>query len=191
MGRFEASVPIRRHMFEKDPSVFYLQQWLEHLPEGDRSDAVERARQVALDHAEAATAASLLIELGDVEAAEARLIADADRLRGEHFSDLELLAKALRTHGRWRGETVIHRALLFGILERGYARAYRHGARYWARLAEIAESGADLAPLGSHENFAAEVRLRHGRKPAFWAQVNARRGGAADVEDSRDEGFEF
>ena len=81
-------------MFEECPSVFYLNQWLEHLPERDRRDAAKRARHVALDCAEVATAASLLIELGDVAAAEARLIADADRLRGEHFSDLESLAKA-------------------------------------------------------------------------------------------------
>jgi hypothetical protein len=35
------------------------------------------------------------------------------------------------------------------------------------------------------------VRLRHGRKHAFWAQVDARGDGVSDMEDDRDEGIEF
>jgi len=30
-------------------------------------------------------------------------------------------------------------------------------------------------PLQSHEAFEAEIRLRHGRKSAFWAHVNGKR----------------
>jgi len=54
------------------------------------------------------------------------------------------LASALRTQGCVRGETVVYRALLRGILDRAYARAYGHAARYWSRLREIADSGAGL-----------------------------------------------
>ena len=82
-----------------------------------------------------------------------------------------------------RGETVAYRALLKGILDRAYARAYGHAARYWARLGEIAGSGVGLLPLSSHEEFAAEIRARHGRKSAFWAYVNGTRRDRHDDED--------
>lgn len=182
LGRFEASEPVRRQMFEEHPSVFHLRQWLQHLPEANQAAALERARQMALGLSDPVAAASLLIEVGDIDSAEARLVAEAENLRDKDFYTLEGLAKALHARERWRAETVIYRALLLDILTRAYAKAYRHGARYWARLCEIAESGAVLAPLRSHEDFVAEVRHRHGRKPAFWAQVNARRDGTAAAE---------
>jgi hypothetical protein len=104
-----------------------------------------------LNHEDLVTAASLLIELGDVETAESRVVADADRLSGEYYGSLESLTKAFRTHACWRAETVVYRALLLGILDRAYAKAYRHGARYWARLGEIAASGPNLSPLRETE----------------------------------------
>jgi hypothetical protein len=86
---------------------------------------------------------------------------------------LPSLAQALREHGCARGETVLYRALLNGVLDRTNSRAYSHAARYWLRLREIAATGTDLVPLIPHADFAADIEKRHKRKPAFWAQVHA------------------
>ncbi len=158
---------------------------MEHLPEAARPEAVVHARQLALRHDDLTAAATLLLQLGDAAAAESRLLADAERIEGSHYGSLVPLAKALRAHECPRGETVVYRALLKGILDRAYARAYGHAARYWARLGEIAGAGVSLLPLPSHEAFAAEIRLRHGRKTAFWAHVSGirsdRHGEADDL----------
>ncbi|MFP5407357.1 MAG: DUF6880 family protein [Gammaproteobacteria bacterium] len=177
LGRFGESAPILQQMFERTLSVFDLQCWLEHLPEPARPDALARARQLALDHEDPATAAILLIELDDPAMAESRLLVEPKRVDGRAYDALAPLAEALRAHQRVRGETVVFRALLEAILVRGYARAYPHGARYWSRLEEIAKSGAALAPLQSHADFEAAIRARHGRKWSFWARVSARRSG--------------
>jgi len=118
-----------------------------------------------------------------VEAAEDRLLAEPGRIDGNHYGSLVPLAKALRAHECPRGETVVYRALLKGILDRAYARAYGHAARYWSRLREIADSGVGLLPLPSHEDFEAEIRARHARKVAFWAYVNGTRRDRHDDED--------
>lgn len=183
LGRFEDSLPIRKQMFERSPVVFYLQRWLEHLPLAGRAAAQAHAREVAISHADPVAAATILLELGDVEAAEARMLAEPARIDGNNYPALVPLAKDFRAHECWLGETVVYRALLCGILERGYARAYGHGARYLARLREVANSGVGLMPLQSHEAFEAEIRLRHGRKSAFWAHVNGKREAASDDDD--------
>jgi hypothetical protein len=183
LGRFEESSPIRQRMFERTLSDFYFQRWLEHLPEAARPEAVAHARQLALCHDDLTAAAALLLRLGDADAAEARLLAEPGRIDGSDYPRLVPLAKALRAHECPRGETVVYRALLKGILERGYARAYGHAARYWARLGEIAGSGVGLLPLQSHEDFEAEIRARHRRKSAFWAYVNGTRRDRHDDED--------
>jgi hypothetical protein len=183
LGRFAESSPIRQRMFERTLSDFYFQRWLEHLAEAARPEAVARARQLALRHDDLTAAATLLLQLGDADAAEARLLAEPGRIDGNDYGRLVPLAKALRADECPRGETVVYRALLKGILERAYARAYGHAARYWTRLGEAAGSGISLLPLTSHENFEAEIRARHGRKSAFWAYVNGTRRDRHDDED--------
>jgi hypothetical protein len=183
LGRFEESLPIRQWMFERTLSDFYFQRWVEHLPEAARREAVAHARQLALRHDDLTAAATLLLQLGDPAAAEARLLAEPGRIDGNHYGSLVPLAKALHTHECPRGETVVYRALLKAILDRAYARAYGHAARYWARLGEIAGSGISLLPLLSREDFEAEIRARHGRKSAFWVYVNRTRRDRHDDED--------
>ena len=183
LGRFEESSPIRQRMFERTLSDFYFQRWLEHLPEPARAEAVAHARKLALAHDDVTAAATLLLQLGDANAAETRMLAEPGRIDGNDYGRLVPLAKALRADECPRGETVVYRALLKGILDRAYARAYGHAARYWARLGEIAGSGVGLLPLPSHEDFEAEIRARHGRKSAFWAYVNGTRRDRHDDED--------
>jgi hypothetical protein len=183
LGRFEESSPIRKRMFERTLSDFYFQRWLEHLPETERADAVAHARQVALGHDDLTAAATMLLQLGDAEAAEARLVAEPARIDGNDYGSLVPLAKALRAHECPRGETVVYRALLKGILDRAYARAYGHAARYWARLTEIGGSGVGLLPLPSHQDFEAEIRARHGRKATFWTYVSGTRRDRHDEAD--------
>ena len=76
--------------------------------------------------------------------AEARLLTEPGRIDGNDYGRLVPLAKALRADECPRGETVVYRALLKRILDRAYALAYGHAARYWARLGEISGSGVGL-----------------------------------------------
>lgn len=183
LGRFKESLPIRQQIFEQNPAVIYLQQWLEHLPQADRAAALTHAHQTALSHADLTTASTLLLELGDVATAEALLLAEPARVDGRHYASLLPLAKAFRAQERWLGEAVVYRALLLAILERGYAPSYGHGARYLLRLRELASTGGGPMPLPLHDAFEADVRLRHGRKSAFWAHVNGKRLAPSDDDD--------
>lgn len=183
LGRFDESSPLRKQSFERAFSVLYLDRWLTQLSEPARREALAHARELAIHHDQPATAAEVLLHLGDAEAAEARLLTDPDRVDGRAYGTLVPLSTALRAHACPRGETVVYRALLLDVLNRAYARAYRHGARYLARLREIAASGVGLMPLPSHEEFEAEIRRRHGRKPAFWAYVNGTRRDHHDDDD--------
>ncbi|MFP5462863.1 MAG: DUF6880 family protein [Gammaproteobacteria bacterium] len=175
LGRRDESARICRQLFERTLAAFHFRQWLERLPESERAAARADARQRALDHADPAVAAALLLELGDADSAEARLIAAHERFEGASYAGLTPLVEALRAQGCLRGETVVLRALLVDILDRAQTRAYGHAARYWSRLGEIASAGADLSPLPAHAEFEAGIRSRHGRKVSFWGRVQGTR----------------
>jgi hypothetical protein len=164
-------------------SDFCLDLWLQHLPEAARLEARDHARELALAHPNVAAATTVLLKLDDAAAAEARLLAEPGRIDGTQYGGLVPLAKALHNHDCPRGETVIYRALLKGILDRAYARAYGHAARYWSRLHEIANGTSGLLPLSSQDEFEAEIRACHGRKTALWAHVNGSRRDRHDVDD--------
>lgn len=175
LGRFEESLPLRRTIFENSLAVFDLRRWLEHLSEGARSAAHDHARGLALNHDDPVRAAALLLELDEDDDAEAVLLAEPARIHGDDYGSLVPLAKTLGERQLRRAETAVYRALLTGILDRAYARAYGHAARYWTRLREIADMGADLLPLQPHADFEASIRTRHARKASFWARVNGDR----------------
>lgn len=105
-------------MFERTLSDFYFQRWLEHLSESERPDAIAHARQPALRHDDLFAAATLLLQLGDAAAAEARLLAEPGRIDGKHYANLVPLTNAVHDEDCPRGDTVVYRALLKGILDR-------------------------------------------------------------------------
>ncbi|MCD6679521.1 MAG: hypothetical protein LT102_02530 [Burkholderiaceae bacterium] len=114
LGRHDESAPIRQALFERSVSVFDLHRWLEHLPEASRPAALERARRMALEHDDPAAAATLLVEIGDDEAAEAMLLAESARIRGDDYAALVPLARAMQARERLRGETVVYRGAAHG-----------------------------------------------------------------------------
>lgn len=188
LDRFTESLPIRQQVFESTLSELDLADWLRHLPQAEQPKAIAHAREIALGHDELIDAAALLLELGDAVAAENRLVTEAGRIDGRAYTRLVPLSEALRARDCLRGEAAVHRALLNAILDRGYARAYGHAARYWKRLGEIDALGIVLTPLVSHEEFAAGIRSRHRRKTSFWAYVNGTRRDRHDDDDSDDDG---
>jgi hypothetical protein len=182
VGRTGEAASIRQRIFEATLSVSDLHDWLELLPPRAQTEAVERARVLAAEHADPVVVASLLMDLGDGAAAEAALVAAPGSIRGADYGTLVPLARALESQGLCTGATAVYRALLVAILDRAYAPAYAHGARYWARLAALAQRCTGLMPLESPEDFEARIRMQHKRKSSFWAHVSRARG--MDAADS-------
>jgi hypothetical protein len=125
---------------------------------------------MAFIHDDAIVAAQLLLEIGDAPGAESKLLA-ASNVNGDMYGSLLPMAKLLVEQNFPRGASVVYRALLICILERGYAKAYGHAASYWRTLKQINAGADSLAPLISQEAFEAGIRLKHARKASFWAQV--------------------
>jgi len=182
LGRTAESAQIRRELFEASLSAFDLHRWLEHLTGAARPQARARARELAVGHGDAVTAAILLLDLDDPAGAEEALLRADAVIDGRNYGQLVPLAKALRQQGCPRGETAVLRALMADILRRANARAYGHAARYLGRLREIAATGEPLSPLAMHAAFEQELKATHPRKVTFWAQV-ARIGTAGSTDE--------
>ncbi len=173
LGRREECAQIRRRLFDATASVYDFREWRDVLPEEERESAAEHARQVADALASPTAAATLLLELGDADAAEAQLVRRHADIDGRDYPLLVPLAETLEKSQRRLGATACYRALLLAILDRAYARAYGHAASYLGKLRQLA---AELPPqpgLEPHAAFEAALRAQHPRKTAFWSRVTA------------------
>jgi hypothetical protein len=180
VGRAEEARPIRQAIFKTTLSVTDLHAWLELVPAHEQGKAIEQARQLAQTHEDPVVVARLLMDLGDDRAAEAALVAAPARIPGSDYGALLPLVAQLENKERSMGATVVYRALLVAILDRAYAPAYPHAARYWGKLQQLAQTTAIATSIEAAESFEARIRLQHRRKVRFWSEVNGLRSSEAD-----------
>jgi hypothetical protein len=171
LQRDDECAAIRQGLFESTGSVEDFVAWRACLPVASRPTTEAAARRRAEAESDPIAAARLLLEIGDAALAEALLVARYGDIDGNSYLRLVPLAEALEGQHCTLGATACYRALLLGILTRGYAKAYGHGARYLAKLRQLAAEVPDLHPLERHELFEAVLKAKHGRKGAFWNQV--------------------
>ena len=187
LGRTVEAALDRRQLFEASLAVCDLHAWLELVPPHEQAPAIEHARGLAAAHADPTVVALLLMDIGDDSAAEMALVRDPGAIQGRDYGTMVPLAAALERKGLWTGATVVYRALLVAILDRAYAPAYHHAARYWARLAAMAPNFTGPRHLESPEEFEAGIRTQHKRKSSFWAHVSGARRADDDPSDDADE----
>jgi len=182
LGRAGEAAAMHQRIFEASLAVEDLHAWLDLLAPSEHPRAFERARQLAGAHSYPVMVALLLLDIGDDAAAEAALARAPAAIHGRDYGTLVPLAMALEHKGFWTGATAVYRALLVAILDRAYAPAYRHAARYWARLQALALKCPRLMPLEPPDAFEARIRAQHKRKTSFWAHVNGGRRTDDDTE---------
>jgi hypothetical protein len=187
LGRTGEAAVVRKHIFEASLAVWDLHAWLDLLPPREQAPAIERARDLAAAHADPIVVALLLMDIGDDSAAEVALASDPAAIKGRDYGTLVPLAEALERRGLWTGATVVYRALLVAILDRAYAPAYHHAARYWSRLAALAPNYTWPRHLESPREFEARIRAQHKRKSSFWAHVSGARQADDDLSKDADE----
>jgi hypothetical protein len=177
----------RQQIFEESLAVWDLHAWLDLLPAHEQASAIERARELAAARKDPVVVALLLMDIGDDAEAEEALTGNPAAIEGRDYATLVPLAKALEGKGLRTAATLVYRALLVAILERAYAPAYRHAARYWARLAALAPTYIGPRHLESRAEFEARIRAQHKRKSSFWAHVSGARQADDDAPGEVDE----
>jgi hypothetical protein len=187
LGRTGEAALDRQQIFDASLAVCDLHAWIDLLPPHEHARAIEHARVLAAAHANPTVVALLFMDIGDDSAAEVALVRDPGAIQGRDYGTLVPLAAALERKGLWAGATVVYRALLVAILDRAYAPAYHHAARYWARLAALAPNCTVLRHLESPEVFDAGIRARHKRKSSFWAHVSGARRADDDPREDANE----
>ena len=166
-------IETREEIYRRAPGIHSYRALEEILPVDERGAFRARACQDAKGNPHVATAAELLFALEEPALAERLIVERSAELDGRNYPLLTSLVKAAQANGRLLAAVLILRALLNAILARGYAKAYRHGARYLLDLRNTSARIDDYRGHPSHESYERELRVAHGRKASFWGLLTS------------------
>lgn len=161
--------------FEKALLASVLRAYLDRLGDFEEFAALDRAFATAAAHPGRHQALSFFSEWKRWDLA-AKLVLDHEGAwSGSAYDVLVPIAKDLE-EAHPLAATVLYRALLADILDRGKSQAYGHGVRYLDSLDRLANHVTDDWGTVAlpHAEWRDELRRKHGRKSSFWAQVPLR-----------------
>lgn len=169
-----AAQALRWATFERSLDADILRDYLGKLDDFVDEEERSRAFAFAASCPQPYSALAFFLAWPELERA-ARLVLDRRaEWDGRHY-DLLGSAAATLEFDFPLAATVLYRALLADILGRGKSQAYRHGVRYLAKLAELAERlPPGASDLPDHDAYCADIKKAHGRKSGFWALVDSR-----------------
>lgn len=169
-GDTAARIETRRERYRQLPCLWTYQALEEILDDVAREALREQVSAEAVGLRDVATATELLLATGAARQAQVLLLARAKELDHAGASQLEPMAKSTEDDYPLMA-TILWRALLNPILDRGASKAYRHAADYLSALRRLAERVEDYRGLPTHAEYEAQLRERHARKTGFWRQV--------------------
>lgn len=157
--------------FLERPSEYTLANYWEVASESERASFKGRAEALARECGNAIDAIGILITLGNISLAAETAIERAGSLPAYLYSTMQEWAIHFETAGQLLAAAVCYRALLEELLQRGYSKAYHHGARYFHKLIELDRRIEDYRGLADGEAFIRVLQQQHWRKRKFWAEA--------------------
>lgn len=171
LGRSAEAQDERWVIFERELNADYLAAYLKHLPDFDDEEAENRALAHVRTYDGFHQALAFLVNWPN-QAVAHRVAADLiverhGELDGDHYWLLTPAADVLDQRYPL-GATLMLRAMIDFALEKARSKRYGHAARHLQTCEYLSKRIDDWAGHPDHEAYLANLKLRHGRKAAFW-----------------------
>jgi hypothetical protein len=171
LGQSAEAQDQRWAIFERDLNADYLAAYLKRLPDFDDEEAENRALAHARAYAGFHQALAFLVNWPNQAVAHgvaAELILGRhDELDGDHYWLLTPAADALDQRYPLVA-TLLLRAMIDFALDKARSKRYGHAARHLQTCEYLSRRIDDWVSYSDHEAYLADLKLRHGRKAAFW-----------------------
>jgi hypothetical protein len=154
--------------FERFLSTRHLRDYLKRLPDFDDIEAERRALDYVENFKSLPHALSFLATWPALDRAAKLVECRAGQLNGDHYEVLTPVAEALAGNHPL-STTLALRSMIEFSLDQSRSSRYKHAARHFQECASLAANVGDYGKYETHENFAARMRSKHGKKSSFWS----------------------
>lgn len=174
LGNLEAMAEAAREIFQSHRSEDAFKVLIEALGEDQRERVIdEETRKILQTKTFSISDAGFLANVGRTDEAGTYVLARAGQMDGNYYASLKPLAERMDKSGHPLASSMIYRAPLDSILERGQSKTYRHGIRCLKKLDRLAEHVSNWRDFVPHRGYVAGLRGEHGRKRSFWLRYAA------------------
>ncbi len=170
LGRTDEAQAFRWQRFLATLNAAHLRAYLRRLPDFDDFEAEQRALAHALAFGDVHQALAFLVGWPALQQASELVLSRTPALDGDLYELLTPAAEAL--DGRYPlAATLLRRSMIDFILGAARSSRYRHAARHLYDC-KAAATRLDFGALPDQPAFERALRAAHGRKAAFWQQVD-------------------
>lgn len=168
LGRSSDAQTERWAIFERDLDADYLRAYLKRLPDFEDEEAEFRAIKHVRKYVGFHQALQFLINWPAHDAAADLILERHSELDGDHYWLLTPAADGIDQRHPLAA-TLILRAMIGFALDKARSKRYGHAARHLKTCEYLANRIEDWDCHPRYEAWVADLRLRHGRKAAFWS----------------------
>ncbi|MGF1531463.1 MAG: DUF6880 family protein [Puniceicoccaceae bacterium] len=145
--------------------------YLESIAESERPEALQRMREVVLSgDFTPLRRGTYFAEMGDTATAAAIVEASNGQFNGEYYALILDLVKLIEGEHPLAA-SILYRANLEAILDRGTSKYYPYAVRDAKRLNALAEAITNWKAVTTHEDYWRVIQQKHARKRGFWSQM--------------------
>jgi hypothetical protein len=173
LGRTDDAQAFRWSCFAATLDARHLRAHLKALPDFDDVEAEDRAMKLALGFANFHQALSFLVGWPALDRASELVLTRHRELDGDLYEVLAPAGQALETRYPLPA-TLVRRAMIDFTLIKARAKRYPHAARHLADCGAVAQRIGDFRAHPTHDAYFSKLRAEHGRKAAFWQEVQSR-----------------
>lgn len=158
--------------FINTPNDFTLSNYWKFADEQERQAIQSKVATLAKASNNVQEAISMLLMVGNMDQAAHTVITHASQLDELYYGTLLNWVELFENNQQALATIVCYRALLSDLLNRGYSKAYHHGAHYFHQLLELDRHIDDYQELMDAQAFIKLIQKNHWRKRSFWAEAN-------------------
>ena len=172
-GQREHVADLLYRQFNEYRTADNLAMLLDEIGHENREKIIRQAVEaIHLDQEYHQSDLDFLVSLDNIEDAEAYILNRARQINGYEYWSLVPIAENMENGQCFLASSLIYRALLVSILERGKTKAYTSGISHLKKLDQQADIIEDWQTFDDHETFKTRIRQHHGRKRTFWAKYD-------------------
>lgn len=156
-----------RCAFSKDARAY-----LDNLDQTQHEEAMERMRQHVLNgDFSPLRKATFFAEMGETSSAAKIVEAANGQFNGEYYAPILDLVELIEDEHPLAA-TILYRANMESILERGTSKYYGYAVRYAKKLACLDKLVSDWGSVTPHCDYWRVIQNKHARKRSFWGQMD-------------------
>lgn len=158
--------------FNSNPTEYTLQAYWQFAGAQERQSISKQVKQRVSTLEDREQAIGLLLMIDAVQPAVQYLLDQHTELTGTYYGALLTWLEVFEGHQQTLAEVICYRLLLTDLLDRGYSKAYHHGARYFHQLLALDKQVKNYESLCNAEDFIRQIQEKHWRKRNFWAEAD-------------------